>query len=166
MGATTYGVVRWQAGLPASFGDMLAQAGRRFWPLLRATWVLAFALGIAFAMLCVPGLMFAAAAAVAMPAVAMEEIGAVDGLERSYELTRGHRWHVFAALALVWGVSFVVAIVITALGRSFGLTGTLLGELLRLFTGSLQFVILAVAYHDLRLAKEGAASPALAQVFE
>jgi hypothetical protein len=131
----------------------------------------------ALAMISVPFLLVLGAGfSLTIPVIVAERAGPITGLRRSWHLTRGRRGAIFAAL-------LVVALVLAGVTAAHaGLVATVLGPgglpdtgppissglMLLMVVGWILFapllpVATAVAYHDLRLEKEGAAD--LAQVF-
>ena len=82
------------------------------------------------------------------PVVLLEGAGPRAALARSAALTAGSRWRVFAVMAGVWGVFWVMAAgVVWGSGR-----GQTVGNLL---FGTLYVVVFVVLYFDLRVRKEG-----------
>lgn len=82
------------------------------------------------------------------PAIMMENMGAVGGLQRSWALTKGHRWSLFGAILLtaILGVLVSVAITVPA-----GLAGNLFVSILATvlasaIVGPWLVILVAVAY--------------------
>lgn len=151
-------------GAPA-FGSVMGVAARRALPtagaaLLAAPLVLA---GTALAV--VPGLVVASALAAFVGAATCERLGPVRALRRSWRLTAGHR------ATLSWTAVVMVLVQLgIAMGSTVVMMVPLLGILLFFFVGllasPLTVIWTAVAYHDLRVRKEGAATDELGRVFE
>jgi hypothetical protein len=131
-------------------------------------------LGIAGALLLllVPGVMLCCVWAVAIPAAVVERPGVLAALARSAALTRGRRWQVLggflALFALIWVGSLVVQV--AAMAAALPLGGGPFLALLFSQGGSALFAALpavgmSVAYHDLRLEKEGVATEEIVRVF-
>jgi hypothetical protein len=155
---------------------MLRVGLRRGLPVVAVGFLLWLAAFAGFALLVVPGLLWMAAACVAIPAAVVERPGTLGAFRRSFALTRGHRWSLFAAgaaiLFIVWALGAVVQVGATALCATVlpperavvvTLVATQLGNVL---FAALPVVGVAVAYHDVRVAKEGVDTAALARVFE
>lgn len=144
----------------------------------KAGWVFAvsFRVGIwlllGTLLLVVPGIVWYCALFVAVPAVVVEsKLGSsADALQRSRDLTRGDRWGIFAVAA----VSFVLAVAITvAVAALLAFAEALpppivmvLANAVVALASTFGAITAAVAYHDLRVVKEGAATEDLARVFE
>jgi hypothetical protein len=112
---------------------------------------------------------------VALPAVVIEETGALDTLRRSQWLTEGNRWAVFV-IALVAGAISTACMGAGAgcgalLSSSAGLSGTPLlmaQSAITLGLATVQNIGVvnpAVVYHDLRVGREGADIDNLVKVF-
>jgi hypothetical protein len=169
MGALTYGAFQHLAGRPVRFGPMLAAGLRRALPLIGVGIVAGAMVVIGFLLLVVPGIIVGCAVGVAIPAVVVEKIGPIAAIRRSFGLTRGHRLTFFAA-------SFVLGLAVSAANTAMQLAVVLLGELgavaalfggvLYLLVAALPMLLPAVAYHELRAAKEGIVTQELVKVFE
>ena len=174
-GAVTYGTVQHLNGARASPGRMLSVALRRSMPVLGTSTVVGVVALAGFALLFVPGAMFVVASCVAVPAAVVERPGVVGALQRSFDLTRGLRWPLFATggvvLVVLWllslGIQLVVTVAALAIPAAQRFPATLIGSQLgnALFS-AIPLVAFAVCYHDLRLAKEGVDTAELAKVFE
>jgi len=167
-GAVTSLVLQHLHGEPIRIGRVLAAAAERFFAIFSASFWSGLAAGIGLLLLVVPGLVFIAMYFVAVPVAVVERPGAFASLERSAALTKGYRWQVFGAAALLWlaAMGAVVAVGLLA-GPGEGRPGALLAEVVMgALAGSLTSVASAVAYHDLRVAKEGVDSADLVRVFE
>jgi hypothetical protein len=175
-GAVTYGTVRHLSGERARFGEMLRAGIRRGLPVVGVGILLWFAVMAGLVLLVVPGVVLLVATSVAIPAAVVERPGVVGAIRRSFALTRGRRWPLFAAglsiLVTVWVLVAVVqvgtAVAATALlpppKAIFALFAA--SQLGNVFFSVLPLIGMSVAYHDLRVEKEGIDTAALARVFE
>ena len=111
---------------------------------------------------------------VAIPVSVIERPGIGASLRRSRELTRGNRGKVFGLYVIIFIINLVVGMAVSAvLGTGLLATGsvsvvwlTIVNLLAQAFSSVLFAVALAVVYHDLRIAKEGANVEEIAAVFE
>jgi hypothetical protein len=106
--------------------------------------------------------------AVTTPVCVLERRGPFGSLARSAELTRGHRWKVFALTFPLFAVDTVISSFLedtlsAAGGTPLMLAGTLLWNGL---WGAFYAVAFGVSYHELRVAKEGIDIDQIAAVFE
>jgi hypothetical protein len=176
VGAVTYATVRHLNGERARLGEMLSVGLRRGLPVVAAGFLVWLAVLGGTLLLVVPGLVVMVATSVAVPAAVVERPGAVGAFRRSLALTRGARWPLFAAGIVL----LVVVSVLSGIAQGAAtVVGSLLlpperavaGVLVTSQVGNALFSVIptvgiAVAYHDLRLAKEGVDTEALARVFE
>jgi len=111
---------------------------------------------------------------VTVPAIAVERPGVFAAIGRSWSLSRGHGWRMFGILLVMWvasiAASMVVGIVIVVLGVFGGMTGMLIGQglniLASMIVNALFAIAAAVAYVELRRAKEGFGIEDIAAVFD
>lgn len=124
--------------------------------------------GLAAILLLIPAFIVMTMLFVAMPACIVEQLSPMPSLRRSRELTKGHRWAIF-------GLWFLVAIIVAIGSKLAGLIGSLIGGvgLSLLFSliwgalaGAFNAIMVVVAYHDLRVAKEGVDTDKIASVFD
>jgi len=175
-GAVTFGTVRHLAGDRARLGEMLSAGVRRGLPVVATGLLVWLAVLGATLLLVVPGIVVMVATSVAVPAAVVERRGAGAAFRRSLELTRGSRWPLFAAwLALVVIVLLLSTVAQLAAGLLVGIVARgeravavtlVLTQVANALFSAIPIVGIAVAYHDLRVAKEGVDTEALARVFE
>jgi len=166
MAAATEGAIQHLAGRRVSIGGMLPAMGRRAATLLGAGTLALLAAYLGLFLLVVPGIMWALAYSLVAPVVMAEPLGVWASLKRSAALAKGSRWKLLGAY-LVCGLAGAVP---TYLGMGLSMLTPLVGGLVTLagsmVLGPLLYIAPAVAYHDLRVAKEGATTAELVRVFE
>jgi hypothetical protein len=118
---------------------------------------------IGFVFIIVPGLFLMTIWAVIVPVIVIERSGALASFGRSRALVRGHGWHVFGTLVLVYiiqiVVQFVLSLVFSALpvvlgdGLSSVISGTLISPFLAL-------VVTLVYYRLVGISAPAAGGPA------
>jgi len=170
---------------PVGMADMLGTAFRFFFPTAALLLLVGLAvLGTACTLFIVPAILLTAWAA-SLPAMITEGLGPIEALKRSWALTRGLRWQVFAGFLVVTLIIFAVSCVLQGV-----LTGVVVAAaaaaaredpqrmlgamsvvqatnmLLQGVYDTLMTTATAVAYHQLRVAAEGPAAQHLGQVFE
>lgn len=106
---------------------------------------------------------------VAIPVAVMERRG-LGSLKRSRALTKGYRWGIFFLLVLLLflgaGTELLRAAADIAVSASEAPGAVAVEWIASAFINALSAVIVAVAYHDLRVAKEGADTNQIASVFD
>ncbi|CAN5923633.1 hypothetical protein BH11MYX3_BH11MYX3_33540 [soil metagenome] len=156
----TYGVVRDLEGTRPSLRDCILIGLRRGFSVIGVAALSSLAIFGGMIALVVPGIIVSLMLYVAVPVAIVEQLGVTASLGRSRELTMGHKSTLFGIVVVTW----LVIAGITELGKS------LLGPDLQIvailvanaLTGSLTAVMAAVAYTDLRHAKDGTQVPELA----
>ena len=133
-------------------------------------------LGYAIPLLIIPIAMLYLAWSMATPACVVERVGPFRSLARSRALTKGHRWKIVGLLLVtVLGGIIIGAIVGATSGAILALIGVgglraVLSAAMGLIWNSVWSaffaVLTVVAYHDLRVAKEGVDTGQIAAVFE
>jgi hypothetical protein len=113
---------------------------------------------------------------VAIPACVVERPGVTASLGRSIALTKGNRWRLFGIIVILmlvnWGISLasnVVTVPLSSFGASattLAIVGGLVGIVTTGLYTALNAVMAAVAYHDLRVAREGIGINEIAAVFD
>ncbi len=187
MGAVAHGAWRRMANEPIRLGELLG-AGVHAGPVIFGALFVAWLASIpAMLALVFPAIILAVGWAVVVPVIVVERAGPIAALRRSWELTRGYRWHVFAGAVVVYVALAVGASVLQlpimalamAQGVSAGLHGqaaapdfsvmalpTAIAQLVQGAAQTLLLVLPAVAFHGLRTAKEGDDPARLRRVFE
>jgi hypothetical protein len=171
-GALTYGVLESLRGARAPVGALFGIGFQKMGWVFAVSFRVGIWVLLGTLLLVVPAIMWWCALFVAVPAAVVEaNLGSSgDALQRSRDLTKGSRWGILAVALVVWVVTFVVA---GAAGAFVALAQALPHPLpLLLATVAIALVssfgacASAVAYNDLRVAKEGVSTADLVKVFE
>ncbi len=173
-GALLHGVFRRLRGERTTVGQSLRTALTRLGPILAYALLSGLATVVGFALCIVPGLVLVTMWYVGLPAVVAEEVDALAALERSRQLTADHRWEIVLLVILVFGVELVIdgalaGITTPGLGWLWSATPLLafaVESVIRAVFTAINAVFAAVAYHDLRVSREGVESADLAAVFD
>jgi hypothetical protein len=139
----------------------------RVFPVIIASMMSALVIFVGCLLCLIPGLIALTAMAVVIPACVVEQLGPIDSMSRSADLTAGHRWPILAV-----GVAWVVIALVVGLSIGAAMRGT--GGLpLRLaewvwdvLSTSYTAVYAAILYHDLRAVREGIGIDEIAAVFD
>ncbi len=172
-GALTYGVLQALRGQAIRVGEIAGMGFRKIWPIFVVSLGIAVLAALAAILLVIPGVMLLCALWVAVPAIVVEKGLSIGGsFRRSRELTKGHRFSIFVILLLFWLISAAAGMfagLLLPLGLRavipYGLV-SLLWQVVAVIAGGLFSTACAVAYHDLRVAKEGVDTAQLVAVFE
>ncbi len=171
-GALTSGVLVSLRGGRASTAALLGSGFRNLGAVFATGLRVGLWLVLGVVLLVVPALMWYCALFVAVPAAVAEPgLGSsADALQRSRELTDGSRWQIFAAAVVVIVTTFLLFFLAGAAGALAEPLGprvvAVLVAVVVALAGTLGACTAAVAYHDLRTAREGVSTEDLAKVFE
>ena len=165
-------------GRRPKLAECLAGGLRHFLPVLAISILAAIAVVFGLMLFLVPGVILLTVWAVVVPAQVVENRGVFGAFGRSGDLTRGHRWAIFALLIAWLIVSFVLGAVITGVtlglaastespaSRSIVVWQGLTQPLANALSAVISSTGIAALYVELRRAKEGAAPDDLAAIFD
>jgi hypothetical protein len=95
-----------------SIGETVSAATPYIWSVAGASILAGIAITIGLVLIIVPGLWLITIWAVIIPCIVIERSGALASFGRSRQLVKGHGWHVFGTLVLVFIIMIVVNIVL------------------------------------------------------
>lgn len=175
--AVGYATVELIAGRRASVGQSLAAAFTHAWPILALAVLNSLAIGFGMLVCLIPGFILMCVLFASVPAAVVERLGPIETMQRSADLTRGHRVTIFLAMVVV---AFVYGVIAVPLMVGIGaLGGTALepsSMLLRFalygvqWLGTVLFycvyaVLAAVFYTRARGVRDGVDADEIARVF-
>lgn len=162
-------------GKSTTFGNAFETGLKKALPLVGLAIVMGMALVIGFILLIVPGIVLAVFWAVAAPVLVAENRGVFASLERSADLTKGHRWALFGLLVIYAVLSWIIGIVVAVVGGALGALATgamsgpvmmVINAIINVLSGVVGSAGAASLYFELRSAKEGAIAEDLLAVFD
>jgi hypothetical protein len=95
-----------------SIGETVSAATPYIWSVAAAAILAGIAITIGLILIIVPGLWLITIWAVIIPVIVIERSGALASFGRSRQLVRGHGWHVFGTLVLVFVILLVVEFIL------------------------------------------------------
>ena len=182
--SVVHGTVADLNGKRASSADCLSTGLSHFFPLFLMSILVGLGVLAGFLLFVLPGFILLATWAVAVPTRVVEHPSITGALQRSRELTHGHRWAVFGLLLVFFGLALVIrrlatAVVAVALllvappgataTQAIGLFGpayiavSMIASMISITIGAAG---VASMYYELRVIKEGIGPEALAAVFD
>jgi len=173
-----YGAFQVMRGRPVDLAESARIGLRRFFSIVGLAIVVSLLIALASALLLFPGVMLYTMWFVATPVCVVEQLGPFASMSRSRELTKGHRWKIFGLLLLLLIPAFIIGAIIGVV--AVAITGgfltlanamaTTVGQIVNLAWNAVWTaffaILIVVAYHDLRVAKEGVDTDQIAAVFE
>ena len=145
-----------------SISQTVNEALPYFWSVFGASILAGIAITIGLLLVIVPGLFLITIWAVIVPVIVIERSGALASFGRSRDLVRGHGWHVFGTLVLVYIIMLVVNIVLGLIFSALphvlgdGLSSVISGTLISPF---LALVVTLVYYRLVGISAPAASGP-------
>lgn len=162
-----HGAFQDMRGRPVRLEESVRLAMGRLLPVFGLMVVMGLGVGFACLLLLVPGLMLAVAWQVALPACVVERLGPIRSLSRSAQLTKGHRWKLFGLMLVVILIGALAGGTVAGAALTAGrVPGLVLRWLVNAVVGAYGAIVAIVAYHDLRVVKEGIDTDRIAAVFD
>lgn len=166
MGASTKIVADSYLGKPATAGDALSWVLPHTGQIIVMTILGSLAVGLGLVLFLVPGMIIACGIAVSASALVVEGLGATDAMNRSWNLTKGHRWKVLGVVVVSVLTVYLVTIASAFIGGVLALVAgpsPVIGLLivgvvtaaLSVVTYPFIYCAVTVLYYDLRVRKEG-----------
>lgn len=157
---------------PNAVDGSAASLGGQLPAIFAAALMVTIATTVGYMFLLIPGIIMSIAWIATTPSIVVERMGAIEGMERSRDLTRGFRWPIF-------GVFVVIGLGQLLLGGLYyllpgtdvnadplGMFGMTLVDLVSGTISALIWAPMAIAlYIELRLAKEGAPQSRYVEIF-
>jgi hypothetical protein len=169
-GGVTPRVIAQLRGEPGDGGSMISAGLGNFGKVFSVSFRVGLYLILGAFLLVVPAIIWACKYYLAVPAMLVdgEDGPYASALDRSAGLTAGSRWRIFAVGAIIFLATVVTSFLAGAILGLTGLdrAGRVAGTVIAAFSVSFSSCAAAVAYHQLRLAKEGPETAALGRVFE
>jgi len=138
-----------------SVGGTVSAALPSFWSVAAASILAGIGITIGLILIIIPGLWLITIWAVIIPVIVIERSGALASFGRSRQLVRGHGWHVFGTLVLVFIIEIVVDLVLSLIfsalphvwrsGLSTIISGTLIAPFIALVVTLIYYRLLAAA---------------------
>jgi len=175
-GAVVFSSINTLNGRKTSASDAISAGARLFLPLLGLSILMGLGLALGYILLIVPGIILGVIWVAVVPVLVAEKRGVTQTFQRSRDLTRGHRWSIFALLVIYMIGVAVISLAIAALGggvansmtegAQVGRAALVLTPLYNVVVGVIGSAGVAAIYFELRSAKEGVGPEQLASVFD
>lgn len=182
-GVVVHTVIARLHGRTVSVNDALAVGARFLLPLLGLGIIQGLGILLGWVLLFVPGLILAVMWSVSAPSLVVEKRGIFESLQRSRDLTRGHRWAIFGLFVVYFILSMIIGMVAGGAGMAAGFSAATVGggatalsplvivsvtisALVNGAQGVLGAAGVSSIYYELRMTKEGVAPDQMAAVFD
>ena len=174
--AIIYLAVQALSGHKITFGEALARGLKLWWPVFLVWLCVAILSGLGFFLLIIPGVFAVLRWSVAIPARVIEDARGLSSMQRSAELTQGHRMDILG-LFIVMGLAvfliecLLLVVFVHPVGSFLAVfaspvTRIAIAPLITFVTAPIFMVVGASLYYQLRSVREGVGTEALAEVFQ
>jgi hypothetical protein len=143
----------------SSVEDLVRSTGPVILPLIGAGIFAGIAIGLGLVLFVVPGLILLTLWAVVAPVIVVERTGIFEAFGRSRALVRGNAWQVFGVIVVVFLITVVAGIVLTAIGVALSDTAAMrivFNVLASTATAPIGALVASVIYFGLREIEQGA----------
>jgi hypothetical protein len=146
----------------SSAGELIRSATPVVGPLIGAGLLSGLGVGVGFVLFVIPGLILLTIWAVIAPVIVVERSGVIAAFGRSRELVRGNGWRVFGAILVVFLITAIAGLVLSAIGASVAsgaVVRIVFSAIASTLTAPIGALLAAVLYFRLRAIKETASPP-------
>lgn len=156
-----------RAAAQATLGDPIDVEASYRWGFRRIGSVILVALLVGLAvlggliLLVIPGLIFAVMLSVAIPALIVEDRRGTDAMGRSWNLVRGHFWHVVGVIVVAGLIAGIVSGIIGALGGDAWFLRWVFTSIGTIVTAPFTALVAVLLYVDLRARSEALSAATL-----
>ncbi len=146
----------------SSVGELFNSVGPVLGPLIGASILYGFAVGIGFFLLIVPGCILLTIWAVIAPVIVIEKRGVTASFGRSRELVKGFGWPVFGTVIVATLITAIASFILTGIAESIAggpILRIVFSALAATITAPVGALVAAVLYYRLLELKGSAAPP-------
>jgi hypothetical protein len=126
----------------------------RFWSIVLVGVLAALAIALGFILLIVPGFIALTFLSCSIPALVIEDVRGRAALRRSWNLVRGHGWHVFGTIVVAALLNGIVSSLLTAPFGDNWAARTVVGAIVAAITMPYMALVGVFIYLDMRVRKE------------
>ena len=170
-GVTAYAVFLVLRDEDDSLGEILSHGLTRLFALMAVALLAGLCILLGLILLVIPGVILACVLAVTAQACVVEQLGAIESMNRSAALTKGYRWHIFGLYVVVGLIFFVITFILTFVFNLIvpgdaSMVSTVLEAIGNVIAVAFDAVMCGIIYYDLRAVKEGVTLDSLADIFD
>ena len=123
---------------------------KRFPSVLLVSILVGLAVAFGFILLIIPGVIFLAMLSVSIPALVIENLKGTDAMSRSWNLVKGHFWHVLGTVVVAALISGVVGGILGSIGGSNWFVNWIFTTIGTIATAPFTALVTIILYLDLR----------------
>jgi hypothetical protein len=148
--ALTRGAALAAVGDPVDTEASYQYGFKRFGSVLWISILVGLVVGIGFILLIIPGIIFLTMLAVTIPALIVEDQRGTSAMGRSWNLVKGHFWHVLGTIVVAALITGVVGAILGLLGGSNWFLQWIFGSIAQIITAPFAALVTVLLYVDLR----------------
>jgi hypothetical protein len=148
-------------GDPVDVNESYRFGFAHFGGVLGASILVGIVVGIGFILLIVPGVIFVTMLAVTIPVLVIERKGVTASMGRSWELVKGHFWHVLGTIVVAAIITGFIGGLIGRIGGTNWFAGWIFGSIGQIITAPFSAMVTVLLYLDLRTRAEALTSAQL-----
>jgi hypothetical protein len=132
-----------------------------FGSVFGASLLVGIVIAVGLILLIVPGIIFATMLAVTIPVLLIERKGITASMSRSWELAKGHFWHVLGTILVAAIITGFIGSLIGRIGGTNWFAGWIFGSIGQIITAPFSAMVTVLLYLDLRTRSEALTSSQL-----
>ena len=152
--ALTRGAALAAVGDPVDTEASYQYGFKKFGSVLLISILVGLVVGIGFILLIIPGIIFLTMLAVAIPALIVEDQRGTAAMSRSWNLVKGHFWHVLGTIVVAALITGVVGAILGLLGGTNWFLQWIFGSIAQIITAPFAALVTVLLYVDLRVRTE------------
>ena len=152
--ALTRGAALASVGDPVDAEASYRYGFRKFGSVLWISILVGLVVGIGFLLLIIPGVIFLTMLAVTIPALIVEDQRGTSAMGRSWNLVKGHFWHVLGTIVVAAIITSVVSGIFQLFGGSNWFLQWIFGSIGTIITAPFAALVAVLLYVDLRVRGE------------
>jgi hypothetical protein len=156
-----------RAAAQASIGDPVdVEASyrygfRRLWSVILVSLLVGLIVAVGFILLIIPGIIFLVLLSVSIPVLVVEGRRGTDAMSRSWNLVKGHFWHVLGVILVAALIVGIVSGLIGAIGGDAWVARWIFTAIAQIVTAPFAALVSVLLYLDLRARSEALTSERL-----
>ena len=148
-------------GDPVDVNESYRFGFAHFGSVFGASLLVGIVVAIGFILLVVPGIIFVTMLSVTIPVLVIERKGITASMSRSWELAKGHFWHVLGTIVVAGIITAVIGGLIGLIGGSNWFLGWIFGSIGQIIVAPFSAMVTVLLYLDLRTRSEALTSSQL-----
>ena len=152
--ALTRGAALAAVGDPVDTEASYQYGFKKFGSVLWISILVGLVVGIGFILLIIPGVIFLTMLAVTIPALIVEDQRGTQAMSRSWNLVKGHFWHVLGTIVVAALITGIVGAILGLLGGNNWFLQWIFGSIAQIITAPFAALVTVLLYVDLRVRTE------------